>query len=361
LLNQIQAQAKEIDRLMRELERATKRDQKLPDHMEDRIKAVNLSPSTTVSSLFSDPMFKEEGSSSPPSTHSRPNAETNLVVAAWIAKAKEHLQEFGTFIGLGGAALPQSYLIEDGESESSREDDFVDVDEDLDDDKYEVVIDLPVSDGGDQEMAHALGSAGSVRDESFGMGLGGTGNTTVRRRIPSESSKPANLPVEASPFGLFANLQLKKTKSRENSAEPKEEGDKGTGIANEDFFAASRCLSFISCWLLQCLHHREASAPNALGQRLEISQQEWPAIISLGIITPQEAEKLFKIYFDNINLSVSLLDPILYTASRTLLRSPFLFTVSEYSCLLQIVFAILTLHQSLCHLFTILYRSSGTV
>lgn len=241
MLNQIQAQAKEIDRLMRELERATKRDQNMSDHMEDRIKAVNLSPSTTISSLFSDPVFKEEGSSSPPSTHSHPNAETNQAVADWIAKAKESLQEFGTFIGLGGAALPQSYLIENEDSESSREDDFVDVEEDLDDDKYEVVIDLPES---DQEMAPALGSAGSVRDESSSMGLGGTGNTTVRRRIPSESSKPANLPVEAAPFGLFANLQLKKTKSRENSAEPKEEADKGTGIANEDFFAASRCLFF---------------------------------------------------------------------------------------------------------------------
>ena len=32
-----------------------------------------------------------------------------------------------------------------------------------------------------------------------------------------------------------------------------------------------------------------------------------------------------------MNLSVSLLDPVLYTAQRTFYRSPFLFTVSEYS------------------------------
>ncbi len=31
-----------------------------------------------------------------------------------------------------------------------------------------------------------------------------------------------------------------------------------------------------------------------------------------------------------MNLSVSLLDPVLYTAQRTFYRSPFLFTVSEY-------------------------------
>jgi hypothetical protein len=36
---------------------------------------------------------------------------------------------------------------------------------------------------------------------------------------------------------------------------------------------------------------------------------------------------LFKIYFENMNLSVSLLDPVLYTAQRTFYRSPFLFTV----------------------------------
>jgi hypothetical protein len=35
-------------------------------------------------------------------------------------------------------------------------------------------------------------------------------------------------------------------------------------------------------------------------------------------------------YFENMNLSVSLLDPVLYTAQRTFYRSPFLFTVSEY-------------------------------
>lgn len=35
-------------------------------------------------------------------------------------------------------------------------------------------------------------------------------------------------------------------------------------------------------------------------------------------------------YFDNMNLSLSILDPVLYTAQRTFYRSPFLFTVSKY-------------------------------
>ena len=34
-------------------------------------------------------------------------------------------------------------------------------------------------------------------------------------------------------------------------------------------------------------------------------------------------------YFMYMNFSTSLLDPVLYTAQKTLWRSPFLFTVSE--------------------------------
>lgn len=71
-----------------------------------------------------------------------------------------------------------------------------------------------------------------------------------------------------------------------------------------------------------------------------------PQILTRNIITPIEAELLFKLsvfddlairlgdtdsiffrYFDTMNLSLSLLDPVLYTAQRTLYRSSFLFTV----------------------------------
>ena len=38
-------------------------------------------------------------------------------------------------------------------------------------------------------------------------------------------------------------------------------------------------------------------------------------------------------YFDYMNLSVSLLDPELYTAQKTYWRSPFLFTVGKCGCM----------------------------
>ncbi|KAJ7067184.1 hypothetical protein C8F01DRAFT_1365332 [Mycena amicta] len=52
-----------------------------------------------------------------------------------------------------------------------------------------------------------------------------------------------------------------------------------------------------------------------------------PHILRKGLITLEEAEMLFKIYFRYMNLSTSLLDPVLCTARNTYLRNPFLFTV----------------------------------
>ncbi|TDL17369.1 hypothetical protein BD410DRAFT_776153 [Rickenella mellea] len=52
-----------------------------------------------------------------------------------------------------------------------------------------------------------------------------------------------------------------------------------------------------------------------------------PHILRSGVVSPQQVEALFRIYFDYMNLSCSLLDPVLYTAHNTYWRSPFLFTV----------------------------------
>ncbi|THH02772.1 hypothetical protein EW026_g167 [Hermanssonia centrifuga] len=52
-----------------------------------------------------------------------------------------------------------------------------------------------------------------------------------------------------------------------------------------------------------------------------------PAVGTIGIISPTEAENLFDIYWNYINPSVNLLDPALYSVQNTHWRSPFLFTV----------------------------------
>ncbi|KAG8811426.1 hypothetical protein FRC17_002458 [Serendipita sp. 399] len=46
-----------------------------------------------------------------------------------------------------------------------------------------------------------------------------------------------------------------------------------------------------------------------------------------GLIQPAEVDKLFKIFFDKLNVFVSILDPVLHTPATTFGRSSFLFTV----------------------------------
>ncbi|CAA7267126.1 unnamed protein product [Cyclocybe aegerita] len=345
LLNEIQEQAKEIERLMMELEKLnaassskTQAQRANPDRS-DSLHSPVLSPSSTSASFFGGSDHEPTVATAGDGDNNNPNGAlvgtnpndpaVNKAVEDWIAKARESLHEFGAFIGIGGAGMPKSYLVEadleDSSDDGEDDEEFVDVSEDLEgfgspDDHYDVAVERPEDDGtvhGAQNQAQGnSGSLSSTRTlqhktSTSSMGTAATPAASVtavpRKKNTGENARPAGLPVEASPFGLFGNLSLKGPRSRAGSEEPDGE-DKGPGIANENFF-------------------RPTPAPNALGRRLESAQHQAPAILTRGIISPQEAEKLFKIYFDNMNLSVSLLDPVLYTAQRTFYRSPFLFTV----------------------------------
>ena len=222
----------------------------------------------------------------------------NKAVSDWIAKARQSLDHFGALVGIGGGALPQRYLIRENyeESDSSGDDEFVDVSEELDgfgnvDDRYEVAIEEPNSD--DMKSEGPDGQR-PLRPKSSASSLGtsGTGNSQHRRK-GGDRSKPASLPVEASPFGLFGNMSLK-SRSRAGSAERDDE-DKGSGIANEDFFKPSERF-FLVFNISQSLTIKKKLAPalNALGRRLESAQHQAPYILTRGVITPQEAEKLFE-------------------------------------------------------------------
>ena len=177
------------------------------------------------------------------------NSAANKAVSDWIAKARQSLDHFGALVGIGGGAMPQRYLIRENyeESDSSGDDEFVDVSEELDvfgnsDYRYELSVEEPNS---DDMKSEELGGQRSLRPKSSvsSFGTSGTGNSQLRKR-GGDRSKPASLPVEASPFGLFGNLSLKSS-SRAGSAERDDE-DKGPGIANENFFKPSERFLFLT-------------------------------------------------------------------------------------------------------------------
>ena len=244
LLNQIQAQAQKIESLMQQHADVTassasskQKPLELNTMITDPEKPLVLSPTGT------GPFFGSiSGSDSGTVQDENSDAAANKAVSDWIAKARQSLDHFGALVGIGGGAMPQRYLIRESYegSDSSGDDEFVDVSEDLDvfgnsEDRYELSVEEPNS---DDMKSEGPGGQRSLRPRSSASSLGtcGTGNSQLRKRS-GDRSKPANLPVEASPFGLFGNLSLK-SRSRAGSTERDDE-DKGAGIDNENFFKPS--------------------------------------------------------------------------------------------------------------------------
>lgn len=219
----------------------------LPNIMSPLLSSVNSTPAPYYTELH-DANIEDSSYSGA----NGDNAVLNKAVEDWIAKARESLHEFGTFIGIGGAGMPKSYLVDD--SDSSDDDDFVDVQEELDDallgnddDRYGIAVQDLSGEGTSTYREGSAPRSQPLRHQSSNSSIGtvGTSVTAAANAMPrpkklgNESlAKPANLPIEASPFGLFGNLSLKAgPKSRAGSAEPEEDG--GSGIANEDFFKSS--------------------------------------------------------------------------------------------------------------------------
>ncbi|EIW84080.1 hypothetical protein CONPUDRAFT_99848 [Coniophora puteana RWD-64-598 SS2] len=86
----------------------------------------------------------------------------------------------------------------------------------------------------------------------------------------------------------------------------KNEPEEEVGVANEKFFRNKEPFS------------NDDTPPNA---------ERVPFILARQIITPQDAENLFQLYFDMMNPSTSLLDRHLHTPHYVYWKSPFLFTV----------------------------------
>ncbi|KAJ7034975.1 hypothetical protein C8F04DRAFT_1346236 [Mycena alexandri] len=313
LLNQIREQAAEIQKLMTQLEETNARHARPPNSAATDafpltpssgggLHSPVLSPSSTNASYFS----------SDPASSSKPESDVAATQAVedWIAKARDSLAEFDGFIGIGGAGMPKSYLVkEDLEDSSSEDEGDNDGDAgssgDAPESAPEYGIEVIDSEGEDvtQQRRGPKPRQLSIHSNS----TNGNSGRALPKKKDSGNAKLATLPSEASPFGLMADLSLKKSR-----AESPEELDSGgapaLGVANDNFF-------------------RSSPAPDPMRSRPLGGGPAAPHILTRGLITPQEAEKLFDIYFQRMNLSVSLLDPILYTPQKTCYRSPFLFTV----------------------------------
>ena len=318
LINQIKDQHSQIKDLMAQLESSGARSRRRPS-------SAGSSDYIPSSSSLRSPTLSP---SSVSDSHSPTDSEGgDEAIEIWIAKAKQSLQEFDVFISAG---MPKSYVIEDEGWDDGSDDDYVNVSGDV----YEIAVENP--DGG--EVAEVVEGNLKHKLSASSISTNGTGVLVKNRKHAIRNAKPVILPSEAVPFGLFGQLSLQ---TPENNAEADDDGAKG--IAGKNFFTPSRLFCFlfaspsmnllflqllpqawISNWVVSDMHPKSLPAKLSLHKKLTIcSKCEW-----FGTLNSFRSEILYR-YFDNMNLSLSLLDPELYTPQKTFCRSPFLFTVSE--------------------------------
>ncbi|KIP02098.1 hypothetical protein PHLGIDRAFT_26729 [Phlebiopsis gigantea 11061_1 CR5-6] len=129
-----------------------------------------------------------------------------------------------------------------------------------------------------------------------------------------EDETNQSLPDSAVPLGLIAELALTSTnkrgaKAKKAAAKDEEDADDDdVGVANDGYFLPGPA--------------------NDLKIRAEIIEKDTPPeIVVHGLVTPDDVDKLFEIFFARLNCHVSVLDPVLHTPATTFKRCPFLFTV----------------------------------
>ncbi|KAJ7727299.1 hypothetical protein DFH07DRAFT_851955 [Mycena maculata] len=296
LLNQIREQAAEIQKLMTQLEETNARRARPPNS--SATDAFPLTPSSGLQSPVLSPSSTNASYFGSDQSSSRQDSEATQAVEDWIAKARDSLAEFDGFIGIGGAGMPKSYLVKEDLEDSNSEEEQEGASSDEPAPEYEI----EVLDSEGEEVTHR-GRRNKIRQLSSSSSTNGA--RSPKKKDSGGTDKLATLPSEASPFGLMADLSLKTGR-----AESPEDMDRtpALGVANADFF-------------------RSSPTPDPMRSRPLSGGPAAPHILTRGLITPQEAEKLFDIFFKHMNISVSLLDPVLYTPQKTCFRSPFLFTV----------------------------------
>ncbi|KAF8063303.1 fungal-specific transcription factor domain-containing protein [Lyophyllum atratum] len=136
-------------------------------------------------------------------------------------------------------------------------------------------------------------------------------NTVGEDEGATPADKLSTLPDFDAPLGLIANLSLSNTKSK-GKKDAKDLVSAEENLDDDD----------VGC------SYVDLGPATDLGIRATlIEQHSPPEILVHGLVTPEDVDKLFEIFFERVDPFLSLLDPFLHTPATTFARCPFLFTV----------------------------------
>ncbi|KAG7085553.1 hypothetical protein E1B28_003110 [Marasmius oreades] len=227
-----------------------------------------------------------------------PSDSENRNVIAWLDRLQSSFQSAGGKMGNTAFKL-------DGRSKVNEEDEDSDREETMTHAQRFGLVDRDRDTGGtdSDEDRDGTDEAGEDGDKST-------------RRLQS------NLPDSHVPLGLIANLSLSNSNKKvggkkdggitgagmEELYDEADLDDDNVGVANETYFMPG-------------------PATDLDIRATLIEQHSPPEILVHGLVTPDDVDRLFDIFYKKVNPFVSLLDPVLHTPASTFARCPFLFTV----------------------------------
>ncbi|KAG8934710.1 hypothetical protein FRC02_009412 [Tulasnella sp. 418] len=213
--------------------------------------------------------------------------------------------------------------------------------------KSERETSVPVSDWSGMDSASQRG--GRTREEGHELAdfqSSASSSNVHSRRLSSGEMKLIAIPDETAPQGLLAVLSLESMTLEERQAEKEKQRKRltsasgssagsgvnqasGDGDQNRQEAGASevdtRDNEAVDGVANKAYYNPGLSAN--LERRREAIEQEPPAILTTGLVTLEDVDELFKIFFDRLNVFVSILDPVLHTPATVYGRCPFLYTV----------------------------------
>ncbi|KAF9267092.1 hypothetical protein L218DRAFT_955568 [Marasmius fiardii PR-910] len=225
-----------------------------------------------------------------------PSDSGNRNVIAWLDRLQSSVQNAGGKIGNNAFKLDGRSKVNEDEDDSGEEETMT----------HAQRFGLVDREGGTEsdEDRDGTDEAGDEADQ----------NT---RRLQS------SLPDSHVPLGLIANLSLSNSSKKTGG---KKDGGAGGVVKKEDLFDEAD-LDDDNVGVANETYFMPGPATDLDIRATLIEQHSPPEILVHGLVTPDDVERLFEIFYTRVNPFVSLLDPVLHTPASTFARCPFLFTV----------------------------------
>ena len=246
LINQIRTQAEQINKLISQLE-AVQRSQGQPPNLENCSVILQTSIKSTE-----DDSTDDTGAFSSDLTF----GGGNWAIENWLAQAKESFLQFGN-------SISKNYLVSVAAGWESDEDGDPD---DLQDNGEESGLEPSEN-----------GTMRNFDPEGRNLEFQGSNSSPIKK---APSDKPPNLPTEAAPWGLMGKLSL--------ISNPNDQNPDNTGINSSTYFTSKQA------HLISYYTRIDTTANKDVDEQAKNVRWVGPHILSRGMITINDAEKLFR-------------------------------------------------------------------